>query len=112
MWVRTKKCGTGVSQVLKYSTGVSRSTKRKERTIMPSSPGMSMGTLRLEVAHDKKEGAALAASAAPENCFRKLRREFMVHQAAICRSRSSLKLTPPARKRREPKPGRRRFPKG
>src|ERR1035438_9183442 len=53
MWLRTKKCGTGVSQVLKNSTGVSRSTKRKERTIKPSSPGRSMDPLWAAVAHEE-----------------------------------------------------------
>ena len=46
-----------------------------------------MAALRSEVAHDNREGAALAASAALENCFRKLRLEFLTsHQrsAALC----------------------------
>src|SRR5580658_996184 len=76
MWLRTKKCGTGVSQVLKYSTGLSRSTKRKERRTMPSSPGnstdWSVGSAQVNI-----EGAAPAASAAAEICLRKLRLEFI-----------------------------------
>src|ERR1017187_8436594 len=80
MWLRTKKWGTGMSQVLKYSTGVSRSTKRKERTIMPSSPGTSSGCPWTGVAHDNREGAAPIESAAVDICFRKLRLEFIAFE--------------------------------
>src|ERR1700723_2064267 len=67
----------GVSQVLKYSTGVSRSMKRKERIIMPSSSGKSTDCPcgRAQV---KREGVAAAASAAAEMSLRKSRLEFMV----------------------------------
>src|SRR5258708_36173267 len=87
-----KKRGTGVSQVLKYPTGLSRSTKRYERRIMPSSPGKSTACCCCARARVRIEGAAPAASAAAENCLRKRRREFMgdtsivpdLHQANEC----------------------------
>src|SRR5579872_3485819 len=84
MWLRTKKCGTGVSHVLKYSTGVSRSRNREERTIKPFSPGMSMVEF-WEAAHDKRGEIALPASAAAEACFKKLRLEFIACQLVFAK---------------------------
>src|SRR5260370_39094575 len=84
MWIRTKKWGTGVSQVLKYSTGVSRSTKRKERRIMPSSPGKSTDC-GCGSAQDKMEGDA-AASTAAEICLTNLRLEVMRRTSMVSAS--------------------------
>ncbi len=42
MWLRTKKCGSGVIHESKNSGGISRSRKRSERTIMPALPGISI----------------------------------------------------------------------
>src|SRR5208337_417537 len=107
--LRTKKCGTGVSQVLKYSTGLSRSTKRNERRIMPSSPGNGTAC-PCGRAHVNMKGAVAAANAAPEICLRNSRLEFIVLRARLQRNRfrnissgkcwRKFKLTPPARKRR------------
>src|SRR5207302_10854047 len=85
MWLRTKKRGTGVSQVLKYSTGVSRSTKRKERRIMPSSPGKSTDC-GCGSAQDKMEGVEPAASTAAEICLTNLRLELMRRNSMVSAS--------------------------
>jgi len=77
MWLRTKKCGTGVSHVLKYSTGLSRSTKRKERRISPSSPAKGTDWF-CGSAQVKVERAAVAARAEAESVLRKSRLEFSV----------------------------------
>jgi hypothetical protein len=64
---------------LKYSTGVSKSIKRKDRTIIPSSPG-TVKEVVCAAAHDPMTGVALIASAALDICFRKLRLEFIAFQ--------------------------------
>src|SRR5882672_6266736 len=76
IWFRTKKCGTGVIQSVMNSTGVSRSRKRKERTIKPSFPGTL--TAVCSAAAPKSDGAVNAASAPAEAVFKNARRELIL----------------------------------
>jgi hypothetical protein len=76
--LRTKKCGTGVNQVLKYSTGDSRSRKLIDRTIIPSSSGIAIEPVCPEdVAHESKLEPPFRPIAAVDRCLRNSRLEVM-----------------------------------
>ena len=74
IWFRTKKCGTGVIQLLKNSGGISKSRNRRDRTIIPSLPATSS----LEASLPQVSGLrTLTPAAAPASCPMKARLEII-----------------------------------
>src|SRR2546427_5881057 len=76
MWLRTKKCGTGVIHEFRNSIGISTSRKRKERKIIPSLPGI-VGTSYWVAAQLSTGWAAPAAASKKEASLRSSRREII-----------------------------------
>src|SRR5215471_5116755 len=81
MWLRTKKCSTGVMNEFAYSTGISKSRNRCDRTIIPSLPGIATLSSVAQLSTGK---IAPAAPRQPETPAKNSRREIMVSILAIC----------------------------